>query len=143
MKYIKYTYVDAKTEICIDKEPAKNGPKHPNIKGLQFIFAAERKYPTAVPDFFGICDDDADLNVDGCLGEVSEADFIVERQTEIESRKPFSSWVVNQAIWDDHLALLSDLWSSLVPMPEGDGMYSWDEDAGSWVAVEMETKNGN
>lgn len=143
MKYIKYTYVDAQTNICVNKAPARNGPKHPNIKGLQFIFAAERKYPTDVPEFFGICDDDADLSIDGCFGEISEADFIAERHTEIESRRPFPSWIVNQAIWDNHLTLLVDFWEAPAPMPEGDGMYSWDEATGSWTAVEMETENGN
>jgi hypothetical protein len=39
MKYVKFTYVDAKTDICVNKTPARNGPKFPEIKGLAiFIF---------------------------------------------------------------------------------------------------------
>jgi hypothetical protein len=41
MKYIKFTYVDAQTNICVNKAPAKNGPKFPEIKGLQYLFSAE------------------------------------------------------------------------------------------------------
>jgi len=134
MKFIKYTYVDAQTNVCVNKAPAKNGPKEPEIKGLQFVFAAERKYPTDVPEFFGICDDNADLGIDGCLGEITEAEFIEERQTEIDSRKPFLSWIVNQEVYDNHLLRLVDLWSSPVPYPEGaePWEYVWNEETTSW-----------
>jgi hypothetical protein len=135
MKKIKFTYVDSITEISVAKEPAKNGPHFPKIKGLQFVFAAERKYPTDVPEFFGTCDDDADLGIDGCFGEITEAEFATERQTEINSRKPFASWVVNQEVWDNPLMRLVDLWSPPVSYPD-DGMYSWDEETTSWVAIE-------
>jgi hypothetical protein len=136
MKYIKYTYVDAKTEICITKEPAKNGPKHPNINGLRFVFAAERKYPTDVPEFFGTCDDAADLSIGGCFGEISESEFIAERQEEINARKPFASWVVNQEVYDNSLMLLIDPWSPPVFYPNDGRMYSWDEATTSWKETE-------
>jgi hypothetical protein len=135
MKYIKYTYVDAQTNVCVNKAPARNGPKEPEIKGLQFIFAAERKYPTDVPEFFGVCDDDAELNIDGCFGEITEAEFIAERQTEINARKKYPSWTVNQAIWDDHLSWLNDLWFPPVPYPNDGKFYEWDEETISWKEV--------
>ena len=47
--------------------------------------------------------------------------------------QPYPSWVLNND---------TAQWEAPVPMPE-DGMYSWDEATGSWVAVEMETENGN
>jgi hypothetical protein len=48
--------------------------------------------------------------------------------------KPFASWVLNND---------TAQWEAPVPMPEGDGMYSWDEETGAWVALEMEAENGN
>jgi hypothetical protein len=133
MKFIKYTYVDAQTSVCVNKAPAKNGPKEPEIKGLQFVFAAERKYPTDVPEFFGICDDDADLGIDGCLGEITETEFTQERQVEINARKPFASWIVNEEVANDPLALLINLWSSPTPYPKDGKQYRWDEETTSWV----------
>tara|TARA_R110002153_G_scaffold153443_1_gene305276 strand:- start:396 stop:746 length:351 start_codon:yes stop_codon:yes gene_type:complete len=40
--------------------------------------------------------------------------------------KPFASWVVNEG---------TCLWNAPVPYPE-EGEYTWDEDAGEWVAFE-------
>jgi hypothetical protein len=141
MKFIKYTYVDSKTNVCVDKEPARNGPKHPNIKGLQFVFAAKRKYPTHVPEFFGICDDDADLTTDGCFGEISEKEFAAERQIEIESRKPYPSWNRNEIVCNDNLALLSEPWLPPVPRPDNFNVYSWNEETLSWVLFEPMLEN--
>jgi hypothetical protein len=138
MKFIKYTYVDAQTKICVSKALAKNGPKEPDIKKLKFIFAAERKYPTDVPEFFGTCDDDADLGIDGCFGEITEAEFATERQTEINARKPFASWVVNQEVWDNPSMRLVDLWSPPVSYPDDGLMYQWDEKTLSWDLVDTE-----
>jgi hypothetical protein len=137
MKYIKFTYVDAQTNICVNKAPARNGPKFPEIKGLQYLFSAERNYPKDVPEFFGICDDDAELSIDGCFGEITEEDFIAERQEEINARKPYPSWVLNQEVWNDPLLLLVNLWSPPVPYPndlEGPPKrYQWDEDTVNWI----------
>ena len=85
MKYIKFTYVDAQTNICVNKAPAKNGPKFPEIKGLQYLFALERKYPTMVPEFIGECDDDAGL-IDGFLKVLDEAEVAQEQQAEVDSQ---------------------------------------------------------
>lgn len=139
MKHVKFTYVDAQTNICVNKAPARNGPKFPEIKGLQFVFAAERNYPTDVPEFFGVCDDDADLEIDGCFGVLTEAEFIAERHTEINARKPYPSWVVNQEVWNNPLVILTDLWLPPVPYPDDGKMYAWDEDTVSWVEVETTT----
>ena len=38
--------------------------------------------------------------------------------------QPFLSWVLNPD---------TALWDAPVPMPEDEGMWSWDEDAGEWV----------
>jgi hypothetical protein len=41
--------------------------------------------------------------------------------------KPFASWVLNNDTAE---------WEAPVPMHEG-GMYSWDEDTGSWVEMQV------
>jgi hypothetical protein len=136
MKTIKFTYVDSVTQISVEKEPAKHGPHFPKIKGLNYLFALERKYPTMVPEFIGECDDDADLSIDGCFGEITEAEFIAERQAEINSRKPFPSWVLNQEVYDDHLLRLVDLFAPPVPYPDDGKFYEWDESVVNWSEVQ-------
>jgi hypothetical protein len=81
MKTIKFTYVDHGTNISVAKEPARSGPVFPRIKGLQYLFALERKYPTEVPEFIGTCDDDADLTAEGIL-KVIDADELAYEQAE-------------------------------------------------------------
>ena len=41
--------------------------------------------------------------------------------------KPYASWVLNNE---------TAQWEAPVPMPEG-GMYSWDEDTGSWIEMQV------
>jgi hypothetical protein len=41
--------------------------------------------------------------------------------------KPFPSWVLNND---------TAQWEAPVPVPEG-GMYSWDEDTGSWIEMQV------
>jgi hypothetical protein len=40
--------------------------------------------------------------------------------------KPFPSWILNSS---------TAQWEAPVPMPEG--MYSWDEDTGSWIEMQV------
>ena len=82
---IKFTYVDSVTQISVAKEPAKHGPHFPKIKGLNYLFALERKYPTMVPEFIGECDDDAEL-IDGFLKVLDEAEVAQEQQAEADSQ---------------------------------------------------------
>ena len=44
--------------------------------------------------------------------------------------KPFESWVLDED---------TCLWVAPVPYPEDGESYTWDEDAGDWVAVENDT----
>ena len=83
--HIKFTYVDSITQISVEKEPAKHGPHFPKIKGLNYLFALERKYPTMVPEFIGECDDDAEL-IDGFLKVLDEAEVAHEQQAEADSQ---------------------------------------------------------
>jgi hypothetical protein len=41
--------------------------------------------------------------------------------------QPYPSWVLNND---------TAQWEAPVPMPEG-GMYSWDEDTGSWIEMQV------
>jgi hypothetical protein len=42
--------------------------------------------------------------------------------------KPYESWILNED---------TALWEAPVAYPEDGGMYSWNEDTGSWDAVEL------
>lgn len=86
MKTIKFTYVDSATRISVATAPAANGPEFPQIKGLQFLFALERKYPTHVPEFIGTCDDDADLTISGFVKELSADDLAYEQAEEVNAQ---------------------------------------------------------
>ena len=65
--YICVTHVDSVTKIAANKAPMKNGPSFPDIKGLVIEWADESNWPTNAPKFFGTCDDDADVSVDGVV----------------------------------------------------------------------------
>jgi len=87
MKYIKFTYVDVVTNIPVTKEPAKNGPKFPDVVGLKFEWARESEYPINYPTFFGTCPDDSDILLDGIFYELSEVDYIQMWKDELSLRK--------------------------------------------------------
>ena len=104
MQYIKFTYVDAVTGISIASEPAANGPVFPPVDGLEFVWARESQYPTDVPEFFGICPEDADTQVDGVLGVYVQADWETMRDDEMRARNPVPQQVTMRQA---RLALLS------------------------------------
>ena len=88
MKYLKFTYVDAVTGISIASEPAANGPVFPPVAGLEFAWARESQYPTDVPEFFGTCPDDSNVQIDGVLGVDVQADWETMREDEMRARNP-------------------------------------------------------
>ena len=104
MKYIKFTYVDAITGISIASEPAANGPVFPNVVGLEFVWARESQYPTDVPEFFGTCPDDSNVQIDGVLGVYVQADWEQMREDEMRARNPVPQQVTMRQA---RLALLS------------------------------------
>lgn len=87
MKYIKFTYVDTVTGLPITDAPATNGPTFPPVIGLEFAWARESRYPTAVPEFFGTCSDDANIDVHGVLGELSPSDWDSALAEEVSTRR--------------------------------------------------------
>lgn len=88
MQYIKFTYVDSVTGISIAKQPATNGPVFPAVKGLEYVWARESRYPTDVPEFFGTCPDGANTQVDGVLGVYNQTDWETMRDDEMRARNP-------------------------------------------------------
>lgn len=107
MKYLKFTYVDAITGIPITDAPATNGPKWPDIDGLEFVWARESRYPTSVPEFFGTCPDNGIVMVAGVLDVLAQADWETMRADEMAARAAIAtprSVTMRQA----RLAMLSD-----------------------------------
>lgn len=84
MKYIKFTYVDAKTGIPGDQEPMKNGPAFPPISDLVFKFALESEYPTKNPTFIGATS--GPTNIPGILAELTEEEYTQTKDSEILAR---------------------------------------------------------
>ena len=87
MRYIKFTYVDAVTGAPVSEAPALNGPVFPAVAGLEFGWARESQYPTAVPEFFGTCPDDSGIDVPGVFGEHTETDWIALLDDELKARQ--------------------------------------------------------
>lgn len=104
MKYLKFTYVDAVTGISIASEPAANGPVFPPVAGLEFAWARESQYPTDVPEFFGTCPDDSNVQIDGVLGVYVQADWETLWADEMHARNPVPQQVTMRQA---RLALLS------------------------------------
>lgn len=86
MKYLKFTYVDLLTSISVAKTPAMNGAKFPDVAGLEFVWAQESAYPTPTPSFFGACPDTSDINVEGVLAVLNEADYTNFKADEMRAR---------------------------------------------------------
>ena len=118
MKYIKFTHVDAVTEISVIKEPAQNGPVLPNIEGLAFEWARESQYPTATPEFFGTCPDDSDIFIDGMTSELSQADYEQMRADEMNARKIKSVTMRQARLQLLALGSLATVNGAIVTMPE-------------------------
>lgn len=87
MQHLYYTYVDAKTRVSCLEAPASNGPDNPAVPGLLFGFALESRYPTAHPIMYGTCPDDAETNLPGVLGVISEAAYQQALADELTARR--------------------------------------------------------
>jgi hypothetical protein len=78
MKYICVTHVDSRTKVAGFKKPMRNGPAFPDVKGLTLEWWDESNWPLTHPDsfpkFYGTCDDDADLTLDGVMFVFSDSD---------------------------------------------------------------------
>ena len=109
MQYIKFTYVDAVTGVPVTQAPAANGPAFPSVDGLAFVWARESAYPTDVPEFFGTCPDDSDLDVPGVLGVFLQTDWEQMRADEMRARGPQTQFEIDQARYSKRAAAKNDL----------------------------------
>ena len=109
MRHIKFTYVDAVTGAPVSEAPALNGPVFPAVAGLEFAWARESQYPTAVPEFFGTCPPDSDIAVPGVLGEYIEADWLTMRDDEMRARGPQTQFEKDQSRYTKRAAVKDEL----------------------------------
>lgn len=100
--HIKYTYIDAKTNIPATLAPMRHGPKVPDVAGLVFGFAEESRYPTEAPTFYGQCPEDADTDKPGVLAVITEAEYQQALATELDARKAIARRQVD-VIRDRHI----------------------------------------
>jgi hypothetical protein len=96
--FIKFTYVDSVTGESIHSAPTGTVPVFPALPGLIFSFALASKYPIDVPEFFGICDDNADTTMPGVLGVISETEFHTTEQQEIAAQLVIQKSFKKQAV---------------------------------------------
>jgi|MEHZ01.2.fsa_nt_MEHZ010433447.1_2 hypothetical protein len=141
MMYICITHIDADTGVLCTAEPMRTGPSFPAASGLEIKWADQSTWPIAcntdgsyinAPKYYGTCDDNVDTTVVGMLGVLTEVDWHAAKQIEIAARKPFASWVWNEADFD---------WEAPFPRPAdafingGNIRYQWDEGIANWAAV--------
>lgn len=90
--YICVTHVDNNTGVPGYKAPMRNGPRFPNVKGLEVLWWDQSKWPITHPDdfprFYGTCDDDATTNIPGVVQVLTEEEYNRDFQAEMYNRKP-------------------------------------------------------
>jgi hypothetical protein len=134
MKTIKFTYIDHGTGLSVEKEPALN-LVFPDIKGLNYLFALERKYPTMVPEFIGTCDDDADLGVEGFIKLIDQEELLYEQSEECNfqelriradrnSRLFACDWTQGKDIDEDVSSVWATYRQALRDLPQQEG-FPW------------------
>ena len=119
MKYLYYTYVDAKTRASCIEAPPSNGPDNPAVPGLLFGFALESRYPTAHPIMYGACPDDAETNLPGVLGVITEAAYqqaLADEMTARRSRIVVSKRQARLALLQ--VGMLDDVESAITAIPD-------------------------
>lgn len=85
-KYIKFVKVDSITRKSSLEGPCKNGPDNPAVDGLEEDFWLESQAPTNTPIYYGYCNVDASLEVDGILEEISKDDYKKIYEKELSER---------------------------------------------------------
>lgn len=133
--FIVVTQVDAQTKQPCTVQPMRTGPAYPALNNLQVLWQDESNRPIAViagvyqtaPLFYGTCDDDSFTGFPGVIEVIDEAAFTIRKRTEYYARRPFPSWVFDEATLT---------WSAPIPMPTDGKMYKWDDATTSWIAQE-------
>lgn len=84
--YICVTHVDASTGVPCTEAPMRRGPSFPKVKGLRIEWANYTQWPTDTPYFYGVCDEDADVEVLGVIKILTEQQYNSMRQTETDNK---------------------------------------------------------
>ena len=84
--YICVTHVDARTKLPCTVAPMSHGPAFPDVKGLHIEFGNQTQWPTNEPLFFGTCDDDADISVQGVIKTLTPEQYAEEQVKENETK---------------------------------------------------------
>lgn len=135
MKYICITEIDCQTKVLCTVAPQQTGPSLPALKGLILDWANYSAWPIKVnssgiylnaPRYYGTCDDDADLSVNGVLEVLTEQEWMQRKHDEFYARRPYQSWIWNAETF---------VWSSPIPYPPNaeEWEYRWDEETTSWT----------
>lgn len=98
---IKFTYIDKNSRVSISEIPCSPEyvPDFPEIKGLEFDFAEESQYGISrYPVFYGSCDDNADINISGVLGILTDEEYSSAKELEFSIRKNNKEIQVNDEI---------------------------------------------
>jgi hypothetical protein len=84
MKYICVTHVDSRTGVLGHRAPMRNGPSHPALKGLNLEWWDESNWPLTHPDqfprFYGTCDDDADVSIEGVIMIFQDTETVTAKE---------------------------------------------------------------
>jgi hypothetical protein len=137
--YICITNVDTKTGIVCTKEPMKNGPAFPFLKGFLYDWCDESNYPiscteegvyTKAPKYYGICDDDAITSIEGVLEVMTKNDWDEAKKIEFEARKPYPSWVLKNNVWIPPFPRPND-----AIINGGTVAYEWNEEVVNWTPL--------
>jgi uncharacterized protein YqfB (UPF0267 family) len=84
--HICVTHVDSRTGIPCTVAPMSHGPAFPKIKGLNIVFGNQTQWPTNEPLFFGTCDDDADLSIQGVIKTLTAEEYEQEQFKENDTK---------------------------------------------------------
>lgn len=132
MIYLSITQIDAATGKLCTKEPMRTGPAYPQIKNCNIVWCNKSTWPiattsegayTVAPLFFGTCDDDANIAIEGVVATYTEEEYKALKTAEHQARKPFASWVGNEETMT---------WNPPIPHPSDGQNYYWDEPTTSW-----------
>lgn len=140
--YICVTHIDSMTGVLCTEAPMSTGPTFPKVSGLILQWADKTNWPVAMdsngvymtaPKYYGVCDDDADTDLVGVCGTMTEAEFTQLKRDEFYARQPYDSWLFDEDTF---------LWNAPVAYPEDGKDYIWNEETTSWVERESDSPQG-
>ena len=129
--------------ICIkminDKNQIPEGfwfkPEFPEIKGLELKWTDESNHSGPIfvkkensyePLFYGVCDDDANINVAGVVSALTEQEYKDALRLEKYKVPHRETWVFDE---------VKLCWLPPLPYPSDGFQHEWDEATQSWIKV--------